>query len=282
MQLERPRLKSTLTMSSVMIRVPKFMACCRISSISSGPLTPALWCGAIWPRTSDGKALSRYPSSRRGESRDSFRPRSSAQAAQRQRARQPVLLGDRPLEHQRLQLGPRRIDGRRPAAGPLPIITTFSDTRSPACASRLLAGRYASVLFLFWANYRIPRRPSTPARSCCKRAAPFGHQCWQEAGGEVSECRARVVQTLTRVGVRNSRVRNEARTAKRVVAPSEALSLGGRSQLLVDPNGLAAFERSGRARNFATPSTQHIKRRVNVLLGGDDVAHCAGRSCRRS
>ena len=37
-------------MSSVTIRVPKFDACCRISSISSGPLTPSFSCGAMKPR----------------------------------------------------------------------------------------------------------------------------------------------------------------------------------------------------------------------------------------
>ena len=36
------RLRSTSTTSSVTIRVPKLIACCRISSISSGPVTACL------------------------------------------------------------------------------------------------------------------------------------------------------------------------------------------------------------------------------------------------
>ena len=48
--------------ASVTIRVPKFLACCRINSINSGPLMPCLECGAMFCRTAGGIALSRYDS----------------------------------------------------------------------------------------------------------------------------------------------------------------------------------------------------------------------------
>ena len=42
-------LKSTLTMSSVMMRVPKLTACCRMNSISSGPIAVRLPWWAFLP-----------------------------------------------------------------------------------------------------------------------------------------------------------------------------------------------------------------------------------------
>ena len=39
---------------------------------------------------------------------------------QRQRAREAVLFGDRPFEHERLELCPRRVNGRRPTGRSAP------------------------------------------------------------------------------------------------------------------------------------------------------------------
>ena len=52
--------------------------------------------------------------------------------AQRQRAGQPVLFRDRAFEHQRLQFGPRRVDGGRPTG------RSAADDDHMFCHNRLL------------------------------------------------------------------------------------------------------------------------------------------------
>ncbi len=98
-------------MSSVTIRVPKFLACCRISSISSGPLTPCPECGAMYCRDFGGDRVVEIGVQVAGRKAGIvLHLGGQVQLAQRQRAAMPVGLGDGPLEDQRLQIrpGPRK------------------------------------------------------------------------------------------------------------------------------------------------------------------------------
>ena len=101
-----------------MTRVPKLTACCRISSMSSGPLTPSLLCGAMNCRFSSASELvevcRQIAGGKAGIVLDLGR---QGQLAQRQGAGQAVLLGDGPLEDQRLQGGSGGVDGGRPGGG---------------------------------------------------------------------------------------------------------------------------------------------------------------------
>ena len=109
--------KSTSVMSSVTMRVPKLTACCRISSISSGPLTPCLSCGAHQPARSAAGRVEISAQIAGGKAGIVFHFGCQGQLAQRQRAGQTVFFGDGPLEDQRLQVGAGRVDGGRPSGG---------------------------------------------------------------------------------------------------------------------------------------------------------------------
>ena len=113
-------LRSTSTTSSVTIRVPKLTACCRISSISSGPVTaclPFVDVHVLQPLGLDRRLEKLLQVARReaGVVLDLGRER---ELAQRQRAGEAILFGDRAFEHERLELGPRRVDGGRPTGRP--------------------------------------------------------------------------------------------------------------------------------------------------------------------
>ena len=114
-------LKSTSTTSSVMTRVPKLIACCRIRFISSGPVTA---CGCSWSgsryvsRCSLGSAVReemvQFAGRKAGIVLDLGR---QGELPQRQRAVHPVLVRLGPFEHERPQVRASGIDGRRPAGG---------------------------------------------------------------------------------------------------------------------------------------------------------------------
>ena len=136
------RCRSTSTTSSVTIRVPKLMACCRISSISSGPVTACLpsWTCMYCSRSGAIAVSRKCLQIARRETGVVFDFGRQRELAQRQRAGEPILLGDRAFEHERLQLGPRRVNRGRPAGRPaadddhLFIATHDSFRNANACA----------------------------------------------------------------------------------------------------------------------------------------------------
>ncbi len=86
---------------------------------------------------------------RAGKARVVFYFSRQRQLPERKRPGDPVILGDRSFEYQRLELRPRCIDCSGQPAGPLPMITTFSATLSPpGRIVRFVIGR--GRLHLFW------------------------------------------------------------------------------------------------------------------------------------
>ena len=118
-------------MSSVMMRTPKLTACCRISAINSGPLTPCFRCGAI---SGAARRQGRCRNSRQvagGEAGIVLYFGGQVQLAQGKGAGQAVFFAEGPFEDQRLQCRPGGIDGGGPGGGAAADDDDFSPTGYP-------------------------------------------------------------------------------------------------------------------------------------------------------